>query len=258
MQAINRDDEFHPGNGQKSAVDIFYVIVDPFVGPGRVTGHHRVLGGFEFLDHFRLGLRRIGPLQPVVILMPLAVYENRVVRRGGPQGPGGVEVAVWRVPDVDQQILAEAFEDQAVAVGVFVVGGAAAAQRRDEIVFSKPGRDDHPADIEMTIMPCARRRFRRDGRIIEDRRKYPVLLGLVLRGELRLAVSEFPGDPESDVREKPLPPSPKLTCPSGWRAEGMRVNRKKSITPGQWMTFDQSSPFFLATALSSRISSLEV
>lgn len=83
-----------------------------------------------------------------------------------------MKVAVRGVPVVDQKVLAEAFEDQTVAVRMFVIGGTAATHRRDEIVFFKPGRHDHPTDGEMAEMPFSRRGFRLDGRIIEDREKY--------------------------------------------------------------------------------------
>jgi hypothetical protein len=66
---------------------------------------------------------------------------------GGPHHPCGITETVGRTIRIGHELLAEAFQDDAVAIGVLVVAGAATPHRNDQIIWIESGSGDDPIEV---------------------------------------------------------------------------------------------------------------
>src|SRR5690606_17186649 len=100
---------------------------------GGVAGGDDAIGQDLEGDHASGGPGGVGAFVAVVVLVTAAVDQYGRVRLGEAEQPARVLGIVGRFERIVEETFAVGFEKKAVAVGVFVIGGTAAAEGEDGV-----------------------------------------------------------------------------------------------------------------------------
>jgi hypothetical protein len=94
-------------------------------------------------NYARISIGCIRALYPVVMLMPLSVYQHGRMPLCETQIPPRVCKAVGGTEWISDQFFPEALHDEAVTVGMLVVGGRTASHGHDQVIDAIPCSCNH-------------------------------------------------------------------------------------------------------------------
>ena len=138
------------------------------VGGGGVAHGGHPIGAHAVVREMGAGLGGIGALLAVVVLVPTTVDQDRGVRGREAEEPLGIVGGIVRLERIVQQAVAVRGKDEAVAVGVLVVLGFAAAQGEDGVLGGPTRARDDNAGINDPVQRHVGAAARRDGRVEPD------------------------------------------------------------------------------------------